>query len=294
VKVLIFGARGQVGRALAETAPPAAELILLDRNAADITRKDQVDAVVAAAAPEIVFNAAAFTAVDGAEQEPEAAELVNGSAPGWIAAASRRAGSRFLHISTDYVFDGSAGRPWRTDDACNPLSVYGRTKLQGEDAALGADPEALIVRTAWVYAPGGRNFVLAMLRLMRERPSLAVVADQIGTPTYARSLAAALWSLAAAGVGGIHHFTAAGVASWYDFAFAIQEEALAAGLIAAPVEIMPINSEDYPTPARRPLYTVLDKSPTWAVLGRPAPHWRVDLRACMAEIARFKPTPAAT
>jgi dTDP-4-dehydrorhamnose reductase len=238
------------------------------------------------AAPDLVINAAAYTAVDRAESEQDAAFLLNGAAPGVIASASRAAGAAFVHLSTDFVFNGAAGTPYRFDDETYPQSVYGRSKLQGEAAVAAAYPAALIVRTAWVYSLQGANFVRTMLRLMGEREHLTIVADQIGTPTYAPSLARALWSLGQARAGGIHQFTDAGVASWYDFAVAIFEESTALGILSRPVEIIPVATVEYPAPARRPSYSVLDKSATWAALGGPAPHWRVNLRACLEDIRR--------
>jgi dTDP-4-dehydrorhamnose reductase len=286
VKALILGAGGQVGRALAATAPPGAALVALDRTGCDIADRNAVEQAIGAAAPDLVVNAAAYTAVDRAESEPEAAERLNAQAPGWIAAASRAAGARFVHISTDFVFDGRAGSPYRPDAATNPQSVYGRTKRDGELAVLAACPDALIVRTAWVYAAAGGNFVNTMLRLMAQRDRLTVVADQIGTPTFAASLAAALWTLAQGKARGIHHYTDAGAASWYDFAVAVHEEGQAAGLLDRPVDIVPIPTSDYPTPAHRPAFSVLDKSATWAAMGRPAPHWRSNLRICLKESSR--------
>jgi dTDP-4-dehydrorhamnose reductase len=285
VKTLVFGAGGQVGRALAATAPAGCDLVALDRAACDVARREAVDRAIASAAPDLVVNAAAYTAVDRAEAEPEAAALLNGIAPGWMAAAATAAGARFVHISTDFVFDGTASTPYLPGAPTNPLSVYGRTKLDGEGTALAADPRALIVRTAWVYSAVGSNFLRTMLRLMAERSRLTVVADQVGTPTYAGALAAAIWSLAAAGAQGVHHYTDAGVASWYDFAVAIAEEAGAAGILAAQPQIVPIPTADYPTPARRPAFSVLDKGSAWALLGGPAPHWRTNLRRCLGELA---------
>ena len=180
------------------------------------------------------------------------------------------------------MFDGQAGTPYAPDAATNPISVYGRTKLAGEQLA-GKD--ALIVRTAWVYAPTGGNFVRTMIRLMGERPEVRVVADQVGTPTYAPGLAAALWKMASQGVTGTHHYTDAGAASWYDFAVAIQEEALAAGLLSTAVPVIPIATSDFPTPAKRPSYSVLDKASTFAALGGPTQHWRANLRTMIAQIA---------
>ena len=284
MKVLVLGAGGQVGRALQAAAPAHAQLTALNRAGCDLLDAGAIGRAVADCAPDLVFNAAAYTAVDRAESEPEIAAAINGKAAGWVAEAARRAGALNVHLSTDFVFDGSGSRPYRPDDAVNPLSIYGRTKLEGERAVAAADPDALIVRTAWVHSAGGANFVDTMLRLMRERDRLGIVADQVGTPTHAASLARALWALADAGATGIHHYTDAGVASWYDFAVAVEEEARALGLLDRPVRVEPIATADYPTPARRPAYSVLDKSASWAAIGGPAPHWRVNLRFMLREL----------
>ena len=281
MKVLIVGAHGQLGRGLAVTAPADAEIVGHDRDTLDITDAAAVGAMMDAVRPALVLNAAAYTAVDKAESEEDAAQAVNGTAVGILAEAAARVDARFVHVSTDFVFDGRSGTPYLPDATPNPLGAYGRTKLAGE---LLAGPQALIVRTAWVYAPTGGNFVRTMLRLMGEKPEVRVVADQIGTPTYAPGLASALWTLAAQGLTGIHHYTDAGAASWYDFAVAIQEEALAAGLLERAVPVIPIDTIDYPTPAARPAYSVLDKRTTFAALGGPSPHWRANLRTMIAEI----------
>lgn len=281
MKVLIVGGNGQLGKGLARTAPPEATLVSHDIDTLDITDAAAIAQVLADEAPEIVFNAAAYTAVDKAESDEAAAHAVNATAVGNLANASSEVGARFVHVSTDFVFDGRSGVPYKPDAPTSPLGVYGRTKLAGEQAAgVGA----LIVRTAWVYAPNGNNFVRTMLRLMSERPEVRVVADQIGTPTYAPGLAAALWTMASKGVRGIHHYTDAGACSWYDFAVAIQEEALAVGLLDTKVPVIPINASEYPTPAQRPHYSVLDKTSTFEVLGGPPPHWRENLRKMMVEI----------
>jgi dTDP-4-dehydrorhamnose reductase len=284
VKALVFGAGGQVGRALIATAPAGSTLVALDRAQCDVTDASACATMVRNASPDLVINAAAYTAVDRAESEQGAAAALNGDAPGVIASASRASGAHFIHISTDFVFNGRSGVAYRTDEPTDPQSVYGATKLLGEQSVAAADPDALIVRTAWVYAAEGSNFVRTMLRLMRERDQVKVVTDQVGTPTYASSLARALWKLGERKASGIFHFTDAGVASWYDFAVAIHEEAMTSGLLQRPVEIVPIPSSDYPTPAQRPAFSVLDKSRTWSELGEPAPHWRVNLRACLEEI----------
>jgi len=280
VRVLITGARGQLGRALIATAPSDVMPDATDLAELDITDAAAVEAHVAAFGPNLVINAAAYTAVDKAESEEAAAMRINAEAVDNLASAASASGARLVHVSTDFVFDGRQSSPYAPDAAPNPLSAYGRTKLAGEQAA-GAD--ALIVRTAWVYAAEGGNFVRTMLRLMAERDRLRVVADQIGTPTFATGLAEAIWALAGQGARGIYHHTDSGAASWYDFAVAIQEEALTRGLLTRAVPIEPIATIDYPTPAQRPAYSVLDKRATSALIGV-APHWRVRLRQMLEEL----------
>lgn len=280
-RALIVGAAGQLGRALVASAPPGVEVFAHGSAALDITDREAVNDAVEALQPDLIFNAAAYTAVDKAEGDEAAAYAVNAAAVGNLANAARSAGARLVHVSTDFVFDGRAGMPYASDAPTNPLGAYGRSKRAGE---VAAGSEALIVRTAWVYAPEGGNFVRTMLRLMRERPEVRVVADQIGSPTYAPGLAAALWAMAGKQACGVYHYTDAGVASWYDFAVAIQEEALVAGLLDTAVPVIPIATSDYPTPATRPYYSVLDKSSTFALLGGPTPHWRVNLRRMIAAV----------
>ena len=281
MKVLITGAGGQVGRALLATAPARVAAMGLGRDALDITDIAAVADAMAAIAPDLVINAAAYTAVDRAESEPDQAYAINRDAVAVLADEAARASARLAHISTDFVFNGLRAIPYPPDAHSAPLGVYGRSKLAGEVAA-GAD--ALIVRTAWVYAAEGHNFVHTMLRLMRERGAVRVVADQIGTPTWATSLARAIWALALQEHTGIWHHTDSGVASWYDFAVAIAEEALALGLLDMMPAITPIRTLDYPTPAARPAFSVLDCTATGAALGAPAPHWRANLRAMLAEV----------
>jgi dTDP-4-dehydrorhamnose reductase len=281
LKALILGAGGQVGRALAALIPAGTALAALSREQCDVTRAESLRAALEASRPDIVFNAAAYTAVDRAETEPDLAGAVNTLGAGLVAASAREAGARTIHISTDFVFGGGQNSPLKPADAIAPRGVYARTKAEGEQAVRAADPDALIVRTAWVYAEAGANFVSTMLRLMGEREEIGVVADQVGTPTWASSLAGALWRLAEIGATGVHHFTDAGVASWYDFAVAIEEEGRAAGLLRRPCRVVPIAAADYPTAAPRPAYSVLDKSGTWTLLGRPPPHWRENLRTSL-------------
>lgn len=281
MKALITGANGQLGRCMVQVTPAGVEIVAAGSAQLDIRDAAAVEAFVRDARPDLIFNCAAYTAVDKAESEEDAALAVNAHGVAHLADSARRHGARLVHVSTDFVFDGRSGVPYRPDAPTGPTGAYGRTKLAGERAA-GED--SLIVRTAWVYGPAGHNFVRTMLRLMAERDEVRVVADQIGTPTYAPALAQALWALAGTGARGIHHYTDSGVASWYDFAVAIQEEALAAGLLDRAVPVIPIATCDFPTPAVRPHYSVLDKGDTFALLGGPAPHWRVNLRRMMKEI----------
>jgi dTDP-4-dehydrorhamnose reductase len=284
-RVLLTGASGQVGVACARAVPPGVELLALGHGELDIADAAAVAACVARFAPDLIINAAAFTAVDKAESQAEAARRGNALGPECLAAAlAQRPGARMIHLSTDFVFDGRASSPYPVDAAPAPLGEYGASKLAGERAVanrLGA--RAVVLRTAWVYSATGGNFLRTMLRLMAMGP-VRVVADQVGTPTSAASLAEVIWRFAAGKAGGIFHWTDAGVASWYDFAVAIAEEALAAGLLPGPVGVTPIATADYPTPARRPSYSVLDKSATLSALGITPVHWRARLRDVIGEL----------
>ena len=283
MKVLIAGAAGQLGRALQATAPAGVEIIAPPEAEFDILDAARVAAVVAAAKPDLLVNAAAYTAVDKAEGDYATALAVNATAAASLAKAAADIGARFAHVSTDFVFDGLSPTPYLPSDTPAPIGAYGETKLLGEQQVAAAHPKALIVRTAWVYAAEGNNFVRTMLRLMRERPELKVVADQIGSPTHAASLARAIWALDAARASGLYHWTDAGVASWYDFAVAIRDEALAIGLLDTHVPVVPIRTADYPTPARRPHMSVLDKTSSWAITG-PSAHWRAELQIALKEM----------
>jgi dTDP-4-dehydrorhamnose reductase len=287
VKVIITGAAGQVGRALLKAIPATATAIGLTRAQLDIGDAQAVMNVVQSERPDLIISVGAYTAVDKAESEPQVAERANSVGPRNLALAARDSGARLLHISTDFVFDGNSSRPYRTDAATNPQSIYGRTKRGGEESVLQVLPDSSVVlRTAWVYAADGSNFVRTMLRLMGSKGHVRVIADQVGTPTAASSLAAAIWALASRpDLTGIHHWTDLGVASWYDFAVAIAEESAAIGLLPATVRVDPITTEEYPTPAKRPAYSVLDKRSLSGVLAVPAQHWRVNLRAVLREIA---------
>lgn len=287
MRILITGGSGQVGRALCASAPSGVAITAPDREELDLERPASLAEAVRHLAPDLVVNAAAFTDVDRAEEEVETARLVNALAVRRLAEATWAAGARFIQLSTDYVFDGSLGRPYLPSDRPCPLSVYGATKLEGEQSALEAtEGHALVLRTSSIYAPGGRNFVTTMLTLLRRENRVRVVADQVAAPTAARSVAGAIWAAAARPeLVGICHWTDAGVASRYDLAVAIQEEGLAIGLLTREVPIEPVTSAQFPTPARRPLYSVLDSTSTRAALGIQAPHWRANLRRMLAEVA---------
>jgi dTDP-4-dehydrorhamnose reductase len=284
---LITGARGQVGTQLQTSVPPGWRVAACGADELDVTRPETVEAALRRERPVVVFHAAAYTGVDAAEGEPERAEAVNARGAAHVAQAARGIGARVIYLSTDFVFDGAQGHPYAPNDRPNPLSVYGRTKLAGEREVMRiTSGEALIVRTAWVYAAHGRNFALTMLGLMGERDEVGVVSDQVGTPTWAGSLAAVLWAAAAGdALRGVHHWTDAGVATWYDFAVAIQEEALALGLLDRGVTVRPLRTDEYPARARRPAYSVLDTGATRTALGLPAVHWRVNLRTMLRGLA---------
>jgi dTDP-4-dehydrorhamnose reductase len=284
---LITGARGQLGTELHAAAPAGWRVVPCSAADLDVTRPEAVSDVLERERPAVVFHTAAYTAVDAAEDDPARAHAVNAQGAAHVAGAARRVAARLIHISTDFVFDGTQGHPYAPDDRPNPLGAYGRSKLAGEREVLRlTEGRALVVRTAWVYSSHGRNFVLTMLRLMRERAEVGVVSDQIGTPTWARSLSEALWTaVALPDLSGVLHWTDAGVASWYDFAVAIQEEALALGLLEHAVPVRPVRTEEYSARARRPSYSVLDKSQAWRALGRPVRHWRENLRLMLREMA---------
>jgi dTDP-4-dehydrorhamnose reductase len=297
MKVIITGAAGQLGQALRRVAPAEIgavplELIATSRSGGDGTVPlDLADAAACRALvqehrPDWLINAGAHTAVDKAESEPELAQAVNAGAPAAFAEALQATGGRLLQVSTDFVFNGAQGSPYRPDQPVDPLGVYGTSKAAGEAAAAGAlAPERLcILRTSWVYGPVGKNFLLTMLRLMREREQLGLVADQVGCPTATAGLAQACWAVLEQGVSGVHHWSDAGAASWYDFAVAIAELGQAAGLLENPARINPITTADYPTPAQRPSYSLLDCTATRQALQRPPLHWREALRQVMGDV----------
>ena len=285
MKVLIAGAAGQLGRALVDSAPTPIEVVQCSDQDLDVADEQAVLSCVRLHAPDVIVNAAAYTAVDRAESEPELARRVNSDGPRYLALAAREVGARLVQVSTDFVFDGASPIPYPPEAPTNPLNVYGATKRAGEQAVLEVLPErSVVLRTSWLYAAQGSNFVLTMLRLMRANGAVRVVADQVGTPTAARSVAQAIWKITGRpSVTGIHHWSDAGVASWYDFAVAIADIAELRGLLASAITVTPISTEEYPTAARRPRYSVLDTR-SLAVLGIAPVHWRRQLQSVLGEL----------
>jgi len=255
VKLLVTGANGQVGCELRQSLAPLGEVIALDRAACDLARPAEVARILRAATPDIIVNAAAYTAVDRAEQEEELATLINGTAVGEIAQAARQLGALLIHYSTDYVFDGRKDAPYAEDDVPSPISAYGRSKLAGERAIAQCGGRYLIVRTSWIYAARGHNFLKTVLRLARERDELRIVDDQIGAPTWARDLATATALMSRQALqeiargdfeSGLFHVTGSGATSWFDFAQAVVKQAEQSGLLARKSKIVPIASSEYP------------------------------------------------
>jgi dTDP-4-dehydrorhamnose reductase len=283
MRVLITGANGQLGGALQRTAPAWADVNAIDVEDVDLTDHAMLTARLVVEAPDVIINAAAYTAVDKAESDEETARAINSDAVAVVVAAMTGTGGKVVHVSTDYVFDGTASTPYAPDAPRNPQSVYGRTKAEGEDRLR---PEDLLVRTAWVYEAGGANFVRTMIRLMNEREELGVVADQVGSPTWATGLARTIWALVEKGARGTFNHADDGAISWHDFALAIAEEAHALGLVPRIPVIKAITTADYPTPARRPAFSLLDCSATRAFLGDQPIPWRTNLRLMLEEEAK--------
>lgn len=285
MKILICGRHGQVALALQEALRGLGDVQRLGRDGFDMARPGQLRAVLRQMAPDLIINAAAYTAVDQAESETQLAHAINAEAPRILAEEAARLGAPLIHYSTDYVFDGSKPAPYSEDDAPNPLSVYGRSKLAGEQAITAVAGEHLILRTSWVYSLHGRNFLLTMQRLLQERPQLKVVNDQIGAPTWAGTLAASTralierWRNGQAGAWGTYHLTAQGETSWFGFAQAIADQLKAQGRPCA--ELLPIPSSEYPTPARRPLNSRLDCSRLAREWHVSQPRWHDALIDCL-------------
>jgi dTDP-4-dehydrorhamnose reductase len=305
-RILLTGANGQVGNELQRLLPALGETASYDRAQLDLAKPADLRRVINEIRPQIIVNAAAYTAVDRAESEEALARAINAEVPGLMAEEAKKIGALLVHYSTDYVFNGTKTSPYEETDATDPLGVYGKTKLAGEEAVRQSGAPYLIFRTAWVYATRGRNFLLTILRLASEREELRIVRDQVGAPTLARGIARATASVlatvieedgratSALGVSGTYHMTAGGIASWYDFARAILDEALqgpsnmpwlAAATQGRPLiakRIVPITTDQYPTPARRPAYSVLSSCLLNQTFGVQLPDWREQLHSVFA------------
>lgn len=282
--ILVTGSNGQLGSELRQLATAMDDedyhFIFTDVAELDITDRQAVCDFVEQNHVNILINCAAYTAVDKAESDPELADLLNRVAPGYLAEAMDAVGGTMIQVSTDYVFDGTAHVPYMEDAPTNPTGVYGRTKLAGEEEVICGCTGSMVIRTAWLYSTYGNNFVKTMLRLGRERESLGVIFDQIGTPTYARDLAATILHIVQVGIKpGVYHYTNEGVCSWYDFTRAIHR---IAGITSC--EVKPLHTEEYPTPAARPHYSVLDKTKIKEAFGISIPWWEDSLRECIAQL----------
>jgi|HubBroStandDraft_6_1064221.scaffolds.fasta_scaffold16418_3 dTDP-4-dehydrorhamnose reductase len=305
--ILLIGTNGQVGRELNSRLPRIAEVTPLDRQRLDLTQPEEIRRAIRALHPAFIVNAAAYTTVDKAESEESLARAINAEAPAVMAEEVKKIGASLIHFSTDYVFDGSKISPYVEDDPPNPQNVYGRTKLEGERAIQASGAAHLIFRTAWVYATEGRNFLLTILRLATQREELRIVRDQIGAPTLSSEIAAATTNILAqvrdnerrsfslADLSGIYHMTAGGETSWYDFATSILEEAaassaaspwFAAATSSLPLiarRVIPIATKEYPTPARRPAYSVLSNARLNRTFSLQLPDWRKQLHSVFAK-----------
>lgn len=288
--ILVTGANGQLGSELAalQATYNQYQFIFTDRTQLDLANPESIEQFFAKNTVHYCINAAAYTAVDKAESEQEKAFAINAQGVELLAQQCQRIDAKLLHISTDYVYHNHENSPLLESDRKQPRSIYGKSKLQGENLALSACRHTLIVRTSWVYSAFGTNFVKTMLRLGQERPALRVVSDQIGSPTYARDLAQALLEIVAHvdnnpqfDQWGVYQYSNEGVCSWYDFAHAIFE------LTATPCQVQPIESKDYPTPATRPTYSVMNKNRLKTVFGLTIPHWRDSLRVCLQQFANI-------
>lgn len=288
MKVLIFGASGQLGNSLKDVRPKGHRVTYAGSEDCDLTDPGAVSALITKVNPEIIVNCAGYTAVDKAEEEPELAFAVNCDAAGYVADNCRE-GRKLIHISTDFVFDGEATTPYPPGGEALPLCIYGESKLAGETAILERIPEqAMIIRTSWLYSEHGDSFVKTMLRLMSEKDEIGVVDDQTGSPTYARSLAEAVWQMVDPELftPGIYHWTDQGGISWYDFAKAIQEEAIALDLLENRTPVNAITTDQYPTLAARPKYSVLDNSKLARLLDRDPCPWRDNLRLMLRRLKK--------
>ena len=298
MKVLITGKGGQLAWELEQLAPKNVQLLSCSAQDLDITDVNQVNSTIEQFQPDVIINAAAYTAVDKAETDTETAYAVNDLGSEYLALACKKVSAKLIHVSTDFVFDGTKTTPYQTDDPVNPINVYGASKLAGDikvNTILGN--QATIIRTAWVYSVNGNNFVKTMLRLMAEKEQLGIVYDQVGTPTWAKGLATMIWALVAksqspqetestqtSNTALVLHWTDAGVCSWYDFAVAIQELAVEKGMLDKAIPVRPIPASAYPTPAQRPSFSVIDKSTAEQASGVETTHWRKQLSTMMDEL----------
>jgi dTDP-4-dehydrorhamnose reductase len=286
-KVLLIGAKGQVGQELQVTLPYLGEVISIGREELDLTNSEKIGQLIREIHPDYLVNAAAYTAVDKAETEPDLAYSINAIAPKIMAESAEKIKAKFLHISTDYVFDGRKNTPYLETDLTNPLGVYGQSKLRGEEEIKTVNSQAIILRTAWVYGSYGKsNFVKTMLRLGKEREELKVVVDQVGSPTWAKDIATAITHLLinVDNPPGIYNFTNSGVASWFDLTKAIFEEAKISGIPLKIQRVIPITTAEYPTPAVRPAYSVLSGQKISQQLDYIPPYWRDSLKAMLNQL----------
>ncbi|MBU6158183.1 MAG: dTDP-4-dehydrorhamnose reductase [Bacteroidetes bacterium] len=280
--ILVTGSNGQLGKELQQIAAdyPAYRFVFASREDLKLHHFGLVENFFAGLHPQYCINCAAYTAVDKAESEQEMAMLVNGESVGNLAAVCKKFNTKLIHISTDYVFDGESETPYQPDDKTAPISIYGISKLKGEELCIKENGDAIIIRTAWVYSEFGNNFVKTMMRLMKERPEIKVVNDQIGAPTYAADLAKACMHIIDSGKweSGIYHYSNSGKMSWYDFAVAIKE------MIGSSCVVHPIPTADYPTPAKRPKFSLLNTDKISAIFGVDIPDWRISLTHCIAQL----------
>ncbi|MBC1194057.1 dTDP-4-dehydrorhamnose reductase [Microcystis aeruginosa BLCCF158] len=286
-KVLLIGAKGQVGQELQVTLQSLGEVISIGREELDLTNSEKISQLIREIHPDYLVNAAAYTAVDKAETEPDLAYAINAIAPKIMAESAEKIQAKFLHISTDYVFDGRKNTPYLETDLTNPLGVYGQSKLRGEEEIKTVNSQAIILRTAWVYGSYGKsNFVKTMLRLGKEREELKVVVDQVGSPTWSKDIATAITQLLinVDNPAGIYNFTNSGVASWFDLTKAIFEEAKISGIPLKIQRVIPITTAEYPTPAVRPAYSVLSGQKISQQLGYIPPYWRDSLKAMLNQL----------
>ncbi len=285
MKVLVTGAKGQLGKETVLALEAKGEIVIaIDREELDFSIPEQVAEGIANHRADWVINCAAYTQVDKAEEDRDLAFLVNRDSARAVAEGVQSTGGRLLHVSTDFIFGGDQSHPYKEEDAANPLGVYGQSKWEGEKAVQDVIPNALIVRTAWVYGVHGHNFVKTILRVAAERDELCVVDDQIGTPSWTADIFKAMWSLIQADATGTYNFSNEGVASWYDFAQEIVGQAKQLGMPVKVEQVKPIPTEAYPLPAKRPVYSVMNKVRIRSVLDYNIPHWRQSLSSMLGQI----------